>query len=93
MGHFADVKVHLECAEKEKNIWHLWLLTPGVSEHVRLSGGKPQHLPGNKRGCSQPSGVTVPWGETEAATPVGMKSRHMPTTHVGDKSGTRNRMA
>lgn len=55
LGHFADVKVHLERAEKEKNIWHLWLFTPGVPERVKLSGGKPQRLSGNKTGCSQPS--------------------------------------
>lgn len=67
------------------------LLTPGVSECVRLSGGKPQCLSGNKTGCSQPSGVTVPWGETEAAKPVGMENRHMPRRHVGDKAGTWSR--
>lgn len=53
LGHFADMKVPLECAEKEKNLWHLWLFTPGVPEHVKLGGGKPQHLSGNKTGCSQ----------------------------------------
>lgn len=91
LGHFADVKVHLECAEKEKNTCHLCLLTPAVSEHVKLSGGKPQHLSGNKTGCSQPSGVSVPWGETETAPAMGMKNRHMPRRHVGDKAGTWSR--
>lgn len=86
------MKVHLECAEKEKNIWHLWLLIPGVSEHVKLSGRKPQNLSGNKTGCSQPSGVTFPWGETEAATPKSMKNRHMPRRHVRDKAGTWSRI-
>lgn len=86
------MKVHLECAEREEHIWHLWLLTPGVSDHVKLSEGKSQHLSGNRTGCSQPAGVTVPWGETEAAIPMDIKNRHMPRRHVGDKAGTWSRI-
>lgn len=76
----------------EKNICHSWLLTAVVSEHVKLSGWKPRCLSGNKTGCSQTSGVTVLWGETEAATAMDMKNSHMLRRHVGYKAGTWSRI-
>jgi len=79
----ASVKAHWECTEKEKNILQLWLLTPRVSDHVMLSGGKPQCLCRHMRGASQRPGVTVPWGENEAVTPVGIGNRHMPRRQQG----------
>lgn len=32
------MKVHLERTEREKNIQQLWLLTPVVSDHAKMSG-------------------------------------------------------
>lgn len=84
----ANVKVHLECIEKEKNIQQLWLFAPGVSNHVELSGGNPWCLCELKSSSSQPPGVIVSWGQTEAATPVGMGNRHVPRRRMlGTRKG------
>lgn len=91
MGHFANVKVRLECAEKEKYMALVVAYTWGVRA-CQTEWRKSQCLSGNKTGYSQPSRVTVPWGEAETATPMGMKSRHMPRRHVGDKAGTCSRI-